>query len=75
MHFLSAILFVASVGANAAAVVDDGVETHRVLRAATKKADFYRRGVRISKRFETEMAYVDSMLFTLRSHTLVLTIR
>ncbi|RAR10711.1 gpi anchored protein [Stemphylium lycopersici] len=59
MHLLSAILVIASVGANAAAVIDDGVETHRVLRAATKKVDLYRRGVRITKRFETEMAYVD----------------
>lgn len=68
MHLLSAILVIASVGANAAAVIDDGVETHRVLRAATKKVDLYRRGVRITKRFETEMAYVDSMLSILKSH-------
>ncbi|KAG9389039.1 HET domain containing protein [Pyrenophora tritici-repentis] len=42
-----------------AVVVGEGFETHRVLRAATKRSDLYRRSMRITKKFETELAYVE----------------
>ncbi|KAL7770715.1 hypothetical protein CFE70_000653 [Pyrenophora teres f. teres 0-1] len=48
--------FSADVGA---AVVREGLETHRVLRAATKRSDIHRRSVRITKKFATELAYVE----------------
>lgn len=67
MHILRALSVVAAVGSHVAAMPDRGLEAqpHRVLRAATKRADLYRRSVRITRRFETEMAYVDRGLLTL----------
>ncbi|KAF2711410.1 hypothetical protein K504DRAFT_532002 [Pleomassaria siparia CBS 279.74] len=38
----------------------DGLTTSRVLRAATKKSDFARRSMRITPRFENELAYIES---------------
>jgi hypothetical protein len=35
--------------------------THRMLQAATKRSDLYRRGVRIVKRFGAEVKYVEGM--------------
>ena len=65
MHLLHALVVVASVGSHVAAMPDRGLQAqpNRVLRAATKRADLYRRSVRITRRFETEMAYVDRRLF------------
>ena len=57
-----AVLLIAYFSADVAAISGGDLETHRLLRAATKRTDLYRRGVRITKRFESELAYVDSML-------------
>jgi hypothetical protein len=35
--------------------------THRQLKAATKRADLYRRDVRITKKFEAEVGYVEGI--------------
>lgn len=67
MHFLHAlVVVVATLGNNVDAIAERGLEAkpQRVLRAATKRSDLYRRSVRITKKFETEMAYVESMLLT-----------
>ncbi|EUC40949.1 hypothetical protein COCMIDRAFT_40810 [Bipolaris oryzae ATCC 44560] len=63
MHFLHAlVVIVATLGNNVDAIAERGLEAkpQRILRAATKRSDLYRRGVRITKRFETEMAYVEN---------------
>jgi len=60
-----AIVAIACFSTDVAAVGDDGRETHRLLRAATKRSDLYRRSMRIMKRFEAELAYVDSKLYYL----------
>ncbi|KAI4945203.1 hypothetical protein J4E91_008181 [Alternaria rosae] len=65
MHFSSlrgafAVLLIAYFSTDVAAISGDDLETHRLLRAATKRTDLYRRGVRITKRFESELAYVDN---------------
>ncbi|KAI4644488.1 hypothetical protein J4E93_006393 [Alternaria ventricosa] len=65
MHFSSlrgafAVLLIAYFSADVAAILGGDLETHRLLRAATKRTDLYRRGVRITKRFESELAYVDN---------------
>jgi hypothetical protein len=57
-----AVLLIAYCTTDVAAISSDDLETHRLLRAATKRSDLYRRGVRITKRFEAELAYVESML-------------
>ena len=57
-----AIVAIACFSTDVVAVGEDGRETHRVLRAATKRSDLYRRSMRITKRFETELVYVDSKL-------------
>lgn len=67
MHFLHAlVVVVATLGNNVDAIAERGLEAkpQRILRAATKRSDLYRRSVRITKRFETEMAYVESRLLT-----------
>jgi hypothetical protein len=56
------VFLIAYFNTDVAATSSDDLETHRLLRAATKQSDLYRRGVRITKRFETELAYVESML-------------
>ncbi|KAJ5021861.1 hypothetical protein PSV08DRAFT_345832 [Bipolaris maydis] len=63
MHFLHAlVVVVATLGNNVDAIAERGLEAkpQRVLRAATKRSDLYRRSVRITKKFETEMAYVEN---------------
>lgn len=35
--------------------------SHRVLRAATKREDLYRRGLRVRKSFKAELAYTEGM--------------
>lgn len=63
MHFLHAlVVVVATLGNNVDAIAERGLEAkpQRILRAATKRSDLYRRSVRITKRFETEMAYVEN---------------
>jgi hypothetical protein len=67
MRFLHALVVVATLGSNADAIAGRDLEAQpqRLLRAATKRSDLYRRSVRITKRFETEMAYVDSRLVTM----------
>ena len=57
-----AIVVIACFSTDVVAVGKDGRETHRLLRAATKRSDLYRRSMRIMKKFETELAYVDSEL-------------
>lgn len=42
--------------------VDATNESHRLLRAATKRNDLYRRNVRITKRFEAGLDYVEGEL-------------
>jgi hypothetical protein len=37
------------------------VAAQRVLRAATRRGDLYRRSVRIAKRYEVEVGYVQGM--------------
>jgi hypothetical protein len=66
MHFSGlrsafAVLLIAYFSTEVAAISGDNPQTHRLLRAATKRNDLYRRGVRITKRFDSELAYVDSM--------------
>jgi hypothetical protein len=46
----------------AAAYHDHDARTHRMLRAATRRSDLHRRSMRITRRFETEVVYVDSKL-------------
>lgn len=41
---------------------NDFPHAHRVLRAATKRSDLYRRSMRISKKFSTQLAYIESKL-------------
>ncbi|KAF1945863.1 hypothetical protein EJ02DRAFT_395726 [Clathrospora elynae] len=54
------ILLVAYFGIEVAAIVKDGPPTHRLLRAATKRSELYRRSMRITKRFEAEISYIDN---------------
>ena len=66
MHFSGlrgafAIFLIAYFNTDVAAISSEDLATHRLLRAATKRSDIYRRSVRITKRFEAELAYVDSM--------------
>jgi hypothetical protein len=56
------VFLIAYFNTDVAAISNEGLATHRLLRAATKRSDVYRRGVRITKRFGAELAYVDSML-------------
>lgn len=65
MKLLYALSAVAALSGNVGASVSEGLDTHRVLKAATKRSDVYRRSVRIKRNFETELVYVDSMLFGL----------
>lgn len=65
-----AIVVIACFSMDVVAVGEDGRETHRLLRAATKRSDLYRRSMRITKKFETELAYVDSELYCLSSDDL-----
>ena len=60
-----AIVAIVCFSTDIVAVGEDVRETHRVLRAATKRSDLYRRSMRITKRFETELVYVDSKLYCL----------
>lgn len=41
--------------------VDATSESHRVLRAATKRSDLYKRDMRITKRFEAGLDYIEGM--------------
>ncbi|CAN9150326.1 unnamed protein product [Alternaria alternata] len=54
------VFLIAYLNTDVAAISRDDLETHRLLRAATKRSDLYRRGVRITKRFETELSYVEN---------------
>jgi hypothetical protein len=49
----------------AAATSQDKLQTHRVLRAATKRTSLYGRSMRIQKRFEAEVAYIEGSIATL----------
>ena len=69
------VFLIAYLNTDVAAISRDDLETHRLLRAATKRSDLYRRGVRITKRFETELSYVESMLESSRPSTISLTVR
>ncbi|KAG9190413.1 hypothetical protein G6011_08501 [Alternaria panax] len=65
MHLYSlrgafAVFLIAYFTADVAAISGHDLETHRLLRAATKRSSLYQRGVRIAKRFETELAYVEN---------------
>jgi hypothetical protein len=42
-------------------VVGTSLDAHRVLRAATKRSDLLKRGVRIAKRFDAVLDYVEGM--------------
>lgn len=55
-----ALLLVGYFGSEVVASLHDGPWTDRILRAATKRSDFYRRSMRITKRFESELAYIES---------------
>ena len=68
------VFLIAYLNTDVAAISRDDLETHRLLRAATKRSDLYRRGVRITTRFETELAYVESMLESSRPSTISLTV-
>jgi hypothetical protein len=39
----------------------EGVAAQRVLRAATRRTDLYKRSMRIGKRYEAEVGYVEGM--------------
>ncbi|KAH3919920.1 hypothetical protein HBH56_020460 [Parastagonospora nodorum] len=61
MHFINlphacAILLAAWLGQG---VMATAPQAHRMLRAATKRADLYKRSTRIMKRFDAEVAYVE----------------
>jgi hypothetical protein len=63
-----ALLFAAYAGLEVAATTSqDNPQTHRVLRAATKRNNLYGRSMRIQKRFEAEVAYVEGSVATLAS--------
>ncbi|CAO2653945.1 Nn.00g106780.m01.CDS01 [Neocucurbitaria sp. VM-36] len=57
-----ALLLVGYFGSEATSSPHTGSQTDRILRAATKRSDLYRRSVRITKRFESELAYIDANL-------------
>jgi hypothetical protein len=46
-------------------VVATSPQPHRLLRAATKRSDLYKRSVRVTKRFDAQVDYVESMCFKL----------
>ena len=54
------LLLIPFLGQNVAALQQDVAHPERVLRAATKRSDFFRRSMRITRSFETEVAYVES---------------
>lgn len=58
----SLLLLLGYFGGDSEASTRDGLNAGRVLRPATKRADLYRRDVKISKRFEAEMFYVESRM-------------
>jgi hypothetical protein len=51
------LLIAAQLSAGVVATSYNEPQTHRMLRAATKRADLYRRSMRISKKFESEFVY------------------
>lgn len=53
------LLLTAWLGQGAIAAVSDG--PHRMLRAATKRNDLYRRSMRVTKKFESEFVYTEGM--------------
>lgn len=60
LPYACVLLLVGYFGVDATSSLHNGPQTDRVLRAATKRSDFYRRSMRITKRFESEMAYIES---------------
>ena len=58
---LLALLAYGSVEVSAAAVSQGTAGPDRVLRAATKRTDLFKRSMRIYKRFEAELSYVERM--------------
>jgi hypothetical protein len=69
MHYFdlphaSVLLLAATLSHGAVAASDPNPQTHRVLRAATKRSDLSRRGLRVSKKFESELAYIQGMFYS-----------
>jgi hypothetical protein len=66
MHYFdlphaSVLLLAACLSHGAVAASDADPQTHRVLRAATKRNDLYRRSLRVTKKFESELAYIQGI--------------
>lgn len=57
------LLLVACLAQECVASSHDFPEAHRVLRAATKKSDLFRRSMRISKKYSTELSYIERKLY------------
>ncbi|OAL51833.1 hypothetical protein IQ07DRAFT_506253 [Pyrenochaeta sp. DS3sAY3a] len=54
-----ALLVVGYLGLGAQGIAQNGGSPDRMLRAAMKRSDLYRRSVRISKRYDSEVSYVE----------------
>lgn len=56
------VLLASLVNLGAATDLFNGQQNYRVLHAATKRADLQRRSMRITKKFEAELSYIEGML-------------
>lgn len=62
-YFPTTLLFAVYAGSIAAATTN----SHRVLRAATKRSDLLKRETKITQRFESEVVYIDGRYTTTTS--------
>lgn len=53
------LLLIGYVSATAVASAHDEAHSDRILRAATRRADLYRRSMRIAPKFDAELAYIE----------------
>jgi hypothetical protein len=61
MVAFNSVLFVSAfLGATVSAASYHGANTDRVLRAATKRSNIFRRSMRIEKKFNAELSFVES---------------